>query len=296
MLFTLATEPFNSDDWLYEIKYDGYRIQAHIVDASIVLYSRNLKNFTADFPSICQALQSVQHNVILDGEIIALDESGNETWDLLRIKSKRNLIYMVFDILYLNGHSLMNLTFEQRRSLLNKTMVPTKTIKVTETFADGIGLFERVKTEQLEGVVAKRKDSTYTPGKRSSFWLKIPNIFHEEFIIGGWTEGKGRNFAALLIGYNRGKDFVYAGSIGTGFKEKDVLELKTKLLKLSIEKCPFKEVPITDGISHWVKPCLVVGAKYKAWTTAGKLRRPVVYTGLKLDMKLEDVHPSLPNQ
>ena len=296
MLFTLAKEPVNSDDWLYEIKYDGYRIQAHILDASIVLYSRNLKNFTADFPSICQALKSVQHDVILDGEIIALDDSGNETWDLLRTKSKGNLIYMVFDILYLNGHSLINLSFEQRRSLLNKAMMPTTTIKITETFTDGTGLFERVKKAHLEGIVAKRKDSTYTPGKRSSCWLKIPNIFHEEFIIGGWLEGKGRNFAALLIGYNRGKDFVYAGSLGTGFKEKEVLELKTKLSKLSVEKCPFMEVPLTDGIPHWVKPLLVVGAKYKSWTTAGKLRRPVVYTGLRPDMKLEDVHPSLPNQ
>src|SRR6185436_5628150 len=227
MLCTKITEPFNNPDWVYEVKWDGFRIVAHLKNGKVTLHSRSLLDYTKKYPPIASALQEINAEAIFDGEIIVLNSEGRPDFDALKdyqsSPAGKNLVYYVFDLLYLNGYNLINVSLTDRKELLKQLVPDNGIIKYSEHFEDGIALYKQTQEIGLEGIVAKNRNSIYQPGIRSKEWLKLPTAIHREFVIGGWTESdKQKYFRALLFGeYQNGK-LVWIGHAGGGFKHKDM--------------------------------------------------------------------------
>ena len=208
MLATKISQPFNDPGWLYEIKWDGYRIIAHLQKGRVTLHSRSLQNYTAWYSPIAEEIASWKHDIVVDGEIVVLNEQGKPDFDALQnYKSGDNITYYVFDLLWYNGYELLQLPLEDRKAILESVVPESALIKYSNHFDDGVALFEQVKKMELEGIVCKKRDSIYRPGIRTNEWLKIPTVRRQEFVIGGWTEsGSGRPFRSLLFGvYENGK-------------------------------------------------------------------------------------------
>ena len=294
MLATLTREPFDNADWLFEVKWDGYRIIAHIEKRKVTLRSRSLLNYTNNYPSIVQALTQLKHDAVFDGELVVLDKNGNPSFDQLQAYDphKDRIVYYVFDLLWLNGKSLYDTMLEKRKEKLFLLCeeLNSELIQYSAHFPNGKALFEQMKKMGMEGVVAKKKGSHYTPGKRSKEWLKIPTHIRQEFVIGGWTESdNARSFRSLLFGYYDKGKLYYQGHAGGGFREKEMPHLLSKLKKLETKKNPFvNEVDIDEKI-HWVKPVLVADMQYATKTRSGKIRKPTIFVGLRPDKKASEV-------
>jgi bifunctional non-homologous end joining protein LigD len=203
MLATLVREPFNNPEWLYEVKWDGYRIIAHINKASVRLDSRGGLDYTSKYPPVVDALKKMKGNIILDGEVVVLNEQGLPDFDALqKYRPGQHLVYYVFDLLSLNGKDLMHLPLTKRKEQLEKLLNGNETIRYSDHFDDGLELFNHMWEMGMEGVVAKLRTSIYTPGLRSKNWLKIPTEKRQEFIIGGWVDSdkSTRSFKTLLFG------------------------------------------------------------------------------------------------
>ena len=292
MLATLTKEPFNDPNWIFEVKWDGYRILAFSHKSEVTLRSRSLLNYTANYKIISKALAALRHDAIIDGEIVVLDEKGNPSFDRLQGYDPANdsIVYYVFDLLWLDGQSLLDSPKEERKQLLSNITAKLNSplIQFSVDFPDGVALFEQVKKLGMEGIVAKKKGSYYSAGKRSKEWLKIPTSIRQEFVIGGWTESdSARSFRSLLFGYYDKGRLYYQGHAGGGFKEKDMPSLMGRLKKLETKTKPFVNDVETDRKVHWVKPELVADVKYATKTKAGKIRKPAIFVGLR-----PDKHPS----
>lgn len=293
MLAKLADAPFDNPAFLFEIKWDGYRAIAEIKKGKVRLYSRNNQDFTKIYQSVVKAISAIHHDVILDGEVVALDKEGKSQFQLLQEYRKNHeipLVYYVFDLLYLDGYDLRQIPLTERKSLLKK-LLPTSTHLKYSDHVDthGIKAFTFAKKKNFEGIIAKKKDSTYV-SLRSSEWLKIKHIQMQEAVICGFTKPRGmrKEFGALILGLAENGEYRYIGHTGGGFDEKQLQSLITLLKPLVTTHSPFSVTPKTNMPATWVKPKIVAQVKFSEWTRDGVMRQPI-FLGLREDKKPEDV-------
>jgi bifunctional non-homologous end joining protein LigD len=292
MLSTLVKEPFNDESWLYEVKWDGYRIIAYVKNGNANLFTRNHKNYTHKYEVVSDALSQFPYDCVIDGEIVVMDENGKPSFDLLQnYKGKEQLLYYCFDLLFINQYDITKLKLTERKEQLKKIVTDSNSVlRYSEHFEDGVKLFEEIKKLGLEGIVAKRKDSVYLPGVRSKDWLKITTHIKDEFIIGGWTESdSSRMFKSLLFGYYEDGKLMYLGHAGGGYKEKEMESILNKLKKREINKTPFANEVDTDASVHWVKPELVANIKFATFTKSGKVRKPAIFLGFRDDKNSQEI-------
>jgi len=291
MLCTLLRKPFDDPDFLYEVKLDGYRIIAYIKKNEVTLSSRSGLNYTQRYPSVADELAKMDFDVILDGELVALNSEGRPDFDALQKNNGENpLVFYLFDILWYKGYNLMNLQLTERKEILFNVIPFNEVIKYSDDFEKGIELFDLIKNQEMEGIVAKRKTSLYQPGNRGKDWLKIPTEKRQEFVIGGWTESDNASpFASLVFGYYKDGKLIYQGQAGGGFKGKQKEKIKAILDKIEIPKSPFANEVDTDRKVHFVKPKLIANIKFATHTSSGKIRKPAIFLGLREDKKPEQV-------
>jgi bifunctional non-homologous end joining protein LigD len=298
MLATPVDQPFNNTDWLFELKLDGYRAVAEINGGKIWLYSRNGLLLGERYPLIVAELKKIKTLVILDGEIVLLNDKGKADFQKLQSYSENEqypLVYYVFDILSMGKNDLKEIPLLERKKLLKKLLKRSGTIRYCDHVEDnGIGLFKKIKAANLEGIIAKKKDSRYIPGIRTREWLKIKHQQSQEVIIVGFTEPKGsrKYFGSLLLAqYQKGK-LQYIGHAGTGFTDQSLKELMQKMKPLITGKSPFDRKIKANGPVTWLKPVLVGEAAYSELTKDGIMRHPV-YKGLRPDKKSKMIQSAL---
>ncbi|HVT01723.1 MAG TPA: DNA ligase D, partial [Patescibacteria group bacterium] len=294
MLATLVDKPFDNDNFLFEIKWDGYRALADKRKNKVNLYSRNNISFNKDYESIVESVKKLPFDAVLDGEIVIVDKIGRPNFQALqnyKNTKEGNLVYYVFDILYLNGYKTMDLPLTKRKELLAQIIPNLDNIKVsTHIENDGIKFFQASKKQNLEGIIAKKKDSTYQAGVRSDSWLKIKSHARQEAIICGFTKPQGsrKHFGALILGIYKNGELTYIGHTGGGFDEASLLLVYEKLKKIEISKSPFKEIPDTNAPATWVKPELICEVSFAGWTDNNHMRQPI-FEGLREDKSPKDV-------
>jgi bifunctional non-homologous end joining protein LigD len=300
-LATIVDAPPTGDRWVHEIKYDGYRIGCLIEKGRVRLLSRNGNDWTHVFPSIAEAAQKLPtRDGLIDGEVAMLMPDGRTSFAALQqaaagTTSHAPLVYIVFDLLRLDGEELGQLPLEQRKARL-RALVSSKAEAGRIRYAEhivghGETLFEHAARIGLEGIISKRRDLPYHPGRHDS-WRKSKVRQRNTFVIGGVTDPEGMRvgISALLVGYYDEKRLVFAGRVGTGFSQAFALELRERLDTLEQRACPF-DPPIVKGperLAHWVKPTLVCEAEFTEWTNDGRLRQPV-FVKIRKDVKAKDV-------
>jgi bifunctional non-homologous end joining protein LigD len=308
MLARTGTLPSDDRRWAYEIKWDGVRAIAYSRPGELTLESRNLKDITTQYPELARLNRALSsHSAILDGEIVALDGDGRPSFGALqhrmqvtskaqakRLAKSTPATYMIFDLLWLDGHSVMGLPYSERRELLSALELNGASWKTPEHIVGGGADVLAASVEQrLEGIVAKRLDSTYQPGGRPGTWVKIKNVHRQEFVVGGWMPGKGSRAAglgALLVGvYDEHGQLRYAGRVGTGFTQQELDRLARLLDPLERASSPFApgESPLPRG-AVFCEPQLVAEVEFREWTDSGSLRHPS-YKGLREDKAAEEV-------
>ena len=289
MLATLVPEPFHYPGWVYEEKYDGYRILAYKEGSRVTLYSRNAKDRTETFSEIARAIGTLSdRTLLLDGEAVAFDRKLVSRFQLLQ-QGEAPSLYAVFDCLYRRGRDLRNEPLPVRRDALVEAIGDTDHLFPSRRLeSDGRKAYRTAKRKGWEGVVGKDSSAPYVEG-RSTKWLKVKIKQEEEFVIGGYTApaGSRSHFGSLLLGAYRGRDLLYVGRVGTGFTNKTLSALHRKLQPLVQAKSPFVDPPrIKDAT--WVAPKLVAQVAFQEWTDDQKLRQPVFY-GLRDDKKPSEV-------
>jgi bifunctional non-homologous end joining protein LigD len=309
MLATPTAKAFDDPDWLFEIKWDGYRAVAFIAEGRARLVSRNQNDLTAQFPELGSLPQFVKaERAILDGEIVALDDEGRSSFSLMQQRTgfhpgKRRLqrresvpvIYYAFDLLYLDGLDLRRIALEERKRLLQERIKASPVIQFSDHYAEkGLAFFEAAKQRGLEGIVAKKRSSAYEE-KRSRNWLKIKITQRQECVIGGYTdpEGSREYFGALVLGlYDKLGRLIHVGQVGTGFDQKTLKEIFARMQPLKTKQNPFHgEIGGLRKV-QFVRPELVAEIKFGEWTHESaeggmKLRAPV-FMGLRSDKSAEE--------
>ena len=306
----LVDDPPAHGDWLYELKFDGIRAIAVKDNTKNSLISRNGNKLDARFPEIAEAVKNLPvRDCVIDGEVVALDEEGRSSFQLLQALEmegrKAPLRFYVFDLLELDGKSLLGLPLEQRKQVL---------AKVCETLSDPIrysgeisgdvkSLLTEVQRRGLEGLIGKQRNSIYEPGRRSGAWIKLKCVNEQEFVIGGYTPpaGSRKHFGAILVGYYDGGKLKFAGKVGSGFTSKSLSILYKKFREEERKDCPFVDLPSKQGGAwvqgitpsmmkkmHWVNPTFVAEIKFAEWTRDGKLRQPV-FLGLREDKNPREI-------
>jgi len=299
MLCTLTKEPVFNDQYLYELKWDGYRIISYINGTKVRMDSRNGLDYTKRYPPLSNALKELSGKMVLDGEVVVFNEKGLPDFDALQKYNghKTPIHYCVFDILWKDGYNLMKLPIVERKEILREVLNGNEILKFSESFDDGEALYKEVLRMGLEGIVAKKKDSPYVENERADNWLKTPTHKRQEFVIGGWAESdKARSFKSLLFGaYNKGK-FEWIGRSGGGYKEKEMPGILKKLKALEVEKSPFvnKVLDTQGAVVHYVKPQLVANFEFATWTSTGRIRKPATFLGFRNDKKAKDVVREVP--
>jgi bifunctional non-homologous end joining protein LigD len=280
MLASASKTPFDDKDWIYEIKWDGYRAITEIKDGEIRFYSRNGIDFSSRFPSIVQALKKIKHNAILDGEVVLLNEKNLPDFQKLQLYENHlnyPLLYYVFDILELKGKDTRSLSLLDRKTLVKELLKKNKTVRYCDHIDEhGIAFLEKAKEQGLEGIIAKRKDSLYTDGIRSKEWLKLKNVQSTEVLIAGYTAPRGgrTHFGSLILANKKGKKFVYRGHVGTGFSNEILKSLKQKMKPLETDDSPFDEKVSVNEKVTWLQPELVADIAYTEVTRDGIFRHP----------------------
>ena len=289
MLATLVPEPFHRPGWVYEEKYDGYRILAYKEGANVTLYSRNAKDRTESFAQVARAIATLpDRTLLLDGEAVAFDSKLVSRFQLLQ-QGDVPYVYAVFDCLYRNGRDLRNEPLTARREAMEEAIGDTVHLFPSRRLeSNGLKAYETATRKGWEGVVGKEAESPYVEG-RSTKWLKVKIKQEEEFVIGGYTAPAGSRsyFGSLLLGAYRGRDLHYVGRVGTGFTNKILSALHRKFQPLVQKKSPFV-VPPRIKDSAWLAPKLVAQVGFQEWTDDQKLRQPVFY-GLRDDKKPTEV-------
>lgn len=303
MLSTLIEHPFSDPEWLFEMKWDGFRALAYVGD-QITLYSRNHNVFNAMFPLIVEDLQKMDIPAILDGEIVVLDEQGRPHFQWLQNYQNNphggKLIYYVFDLLYLNGKDLRHLPLIKRKDMLQKLLhlFPFDHVHFSEhVVGEGEAFFKQIQKHQLEGMIAKRGSSQYH-SLRSKQWLKIKAQQRQEVLIGGFTQPTGgrKKFGALLLGvYNKKKAFVYVGHVGTGFNAQTLAAIYAHMQPLIQKQCPFSNIPKSKTKATWITPKLICEVTFSEWTQEGTMRHPA-FQGLRNDKQPDEVVKEEPEE
>jgi bifunctional non-homologous end joining protein LigD len=306
MLATLAPGLPSGDDWLFEVKWDGYRALAYVHGGEVALVSRNGNDLTQRFESVAKEVAKAVKtpDCVLDGEVCALDERGRSSFSAMQQgKAGTPIVYYVFDLLEVEGEPILDEPLTARHERLEKLLDRrNRTVLLSEAFDDGEALYEAAKEQGLEGVVAKRSESRYQPGKRNRDWLKVKTHGRQEFVIAGYTKGSGRrakSFGSLILGAYRDGELVYVGNVGTGFGEKEIQRLLEKLRPLERPDPPFRAVPkmprVRKGDVVWVEPRLVCEVEFAEWTHDGRLRQPS-YQGLREDKSPKEVRVETPEE
>jgi bifunctional non-homologous end joining protein LigD len=298
MLATLTDKPFDDAAWIFETKWDGFRAIAVAAPGHASLYSRNGLDISRKYPTICGALAVIQHEAVLDGELVALDAQGRSRFQLLQNaeREKTRLLYCVFDLLYLDGKDLRAEPLLARKQKLEAILPKSPLLLYSaHVVGDGVKAFAKAKRAQEEGVMAKRADSLYLSGIRTRDWLKVKAHQEQEVVIVGFTAPRRsrKYFGALVLAVREGKAWRYAGRAGTGFDADSLRMVHEKLVPLITDRKPIAEKVPDLGKTTWVKPKLVAEVKFTEWTSAGEMRHPV-YLGLRTDKKATDVVRELP--
>ena len=294
MLAKEAEQPFNDKNWLYEIKWDGYRAIAELQNKDVKLYSRNGITFENSYPIIVQELKKIKDNVVLDGEIVVLNDEGHPDFQLLQhyeSNTHRPINYCVFDLLSVNGYNTCELPLIKRKELLKDVIKKNEVIKYSDHIQEkGIAFFNASTHNNLEGIMAKKADSQYYIGKRTNEWLKIKNHKTQEAIITGYTDpgGSRKYFGALVLGIKDGDKLKYIGHTGSGFNQQSLKEMWDLLQPLKQTKSPFDEKVKTNMPVTWVKPKLVCEIKFTEVTRDGMLRHPI-FLHLRNDKPVKEV-------
>jgi bifunctional non-homologous end joining protein LigD len=306
MLATLVAAPFDGPDWLFEVKWDGFRVEAVVDAGEVRIWTRGEQDaggYFGDFlapPSWIAAADAV-----VDGEVIALDDRGEPDFALLqaRIKGRAlpgagSFVYEVFDLLHLDGRPLLDEPLETRRRLLAERLRPDGRVRLSEHIeADGLAFFEAAKARGLEGIMAKDRTSRYLPGGRTMAWQKIKIRPEQELVVGGWTPGAGKaeGLGALLVGVYDDGALRYAGKVGAGLLGARRAELLEALAALATDASPFQPPPPRPvaRIATWARPELVIRAEFAGWTGDGMVRQ-AAYKGLDLGKDPHAVRRELP--
>ncbi len=305
MLATLVNKPFDDPDWIFEVKWDGYRAIAIMNAKSVALQSRNDKSFNEKFYPIYEALVKCNLHAVLDGEIVVINKTGNSDFGALqnwRSEADGELFYYIFDILWLDGYDLKSLSLMERRKILKRLKLPSINLRISEGFEEsGIRLFESVKELGLEGIIAKNKWSTYHENDRTREWLKIKSHQRQEVVIGGYTinDGSSKLFSSLLVGVYKNGNLIYTGKIGTGFNQETQGELLRRFKPLIIKSAPFQSIPDINKPSRfrpdppnakaiWLKPKLVCEVSFAEMTSDGVMRHPS-FEGMRSDKNPDSV-------
>jgi len=296
MLATLVGGPFDGPDWLFEVKWDGFRVEAVVDGGGVRLWTRGEKDAAQSYfgpfldpPTWIEARQAV-----VDGEVIALDERGEPDFALLQARIKGRgaaaeptpFVYDVFDLLHLDGRSLLDEPLDERRRLLAGVLRPDPRVRLSEHIvADGIAFFEAARARRLEGIMAKDRHSPYVPGARSMAWQKIKIRPEQELVVGGWVKGSGKavDLGALLVGVYEAGALRYAGKIGAGFTNATRAELLAAVAPLAAPESPFV-APVPRAAARnalWLRPELVIRAEFAGWTGDGLVRQ-ASYKGFDL--------------
>jgi len=304
MLATLVDEPFSDKDWVYEIKWDGYRALAFIDDGKVRLVSRNGNDMTAQFPEMARLADHIRaRRAVVDGELVAFDEDGRPSFSVMQQRTgiggmgrkvsggdtSIGVQYYAFDLIYLDGYDLRRVDLINRKELLSQIISPSELIRYSEHFDDGLALYSAAKERGLEGIVAKRRRGCYTE-KRTREWLKMKVTLTAECVIGGYTDPRGsrEHFGSLILGlYDEKNRLIHVGHAGSGFSDRTHAEMWNRLKELETTKSPFHGKVEATRRPHWVRPEMVAQIKFTEWTHEGqsgtvKLRAPV-FLGLRLD-------------
>jgi bifunctional non-homologous end joining protein LigD len=309
MLATLVAAPFDADDWTFEIKWDGFRVEAVVARGRVRIWTRGQQDAAGYFgPFLDPADWIMADEAIVDGEVIALDDRGEPDFALLqaRIKGKERVgettpfVYQVFDLMWLDGRSLLGEPLEVRRKQLKDVLRPDPRVRLSEDIAgEGLAFFRAAQGRGLEGVMAKDRRSTYEPGKRSMAWQKIKIRPEQELVVGGWTKGTGKavDLGALLVGVYEDGRLQYAGKVGAGYNDATRAELLGAIAPLAIEDQPFAEPPPRAVAKNalWLKPELVIRAEFAGWTGDGLVRQ-AAYKGFDLGKDPRKVRRELPRR
>ena len=294
MLATLVKEPFDHPDWIFEVKWDGYRAIAEIRDGEVSLYSRNGISFNRKFSPILESLRKFGFEAVLDGEIVAVDDRGNPDFQTLQDyqkSGKGRLVYYVFDLIHFAGHDLTGLPLIRRKEILKKILPAARNIKFSDhVVKEGVLFFRVAKERGLEGIMAKHAQSAYRIDRRSRQWLKVKTQLVQEGVIAGFTQPRGsrKHFGALVLGVFNGDELVYIGHTGGGFGAGMLREVREKLDPLIRKRRPFKAEPKTNTSVTWVKPELVCEVAFHGWTDEGLMRQPA-FLRLREDKTARDV-------
>ncbi|HJV28183.1 MAG TPA: non-homologous end-joining DNA ligase [Aromatoleum sp.] len=294
MLAETGEAPFSNPDWLWEPKLDGYRVLAFVsgegAEMRVKLLSRRGLDLTATFPRLAAELHGQAADMILDGELVAFDAAGRPSFNALQnrvqLKTERDIaaadrttpvVFCCFDLLHFAGVDLRGAPYRDRRRYLSQCLLPSPLLQLVHVAEDGEALQSAALASGFEGVIGKRKDSRYEAGRRSRSWLKIKATQSGEFVVGGYTRGKGSRapLGSLLIGYWDGKALRYASHVGSGFDATTLEQVRARLESLRTDVCPFAEKPELNGPTTWVGPEMVVEVQFQEWTEDGSLRVPI---------------------
>jgi DNA ligase D-like protein (predicted ligase) len=287
-------------EWLYEVKWDGYRALLIKNGEEVQIRSRNNKDLTAMYPTIAAAARRQKiKRIVLDGEIVALGEDGRPSFQSLQHGSahpKHEIVFYVFDLLYADGRDFTGESLEVRRARLPALVNPDRVLRLSQDLPGSVAdIVNALRAAGIEGVIAKRRDSTYQPGERSRDWVKLKLERQQEFVIGGYRPDGANGLDALLVGYYEGNALRFAGKVRAGLVRHIRQEVLGKLKPLQVPDCPFSNLPDKDvgrwggGITadqmremHWTKPRLVAQIKFAEWTAEHRLRH-AAFLGLRLD-------------
>ncbi len=299
MLATPVTKPFDHPDWIFEVKWDGYRAIAEIRDGSVSLYSRKGISFDKKYSPIAESLRKFGFDAVLDGEIVVVDGQGRPDFQGLQHyqdSGSGHLLYYVFDLLYFRGHDLTDLPLLRRKELLKKILPSSPKIRFSDhVLKEGVLFYAVAKEKGLEGIVAKHSQSAYETGKGNRQWLKIKARLTQEGVIAGFTEpgGSRKYFGALVLGVFEEAELIYIGHLGGGFTANNLKDIRQRLDPLIQEECPFTVKPETNTPVTWVKPELVCEVALSGWTGDGVMRQPV-FLRLREDKTAREVMREIP--
>ena len=293
MLATLIDAPFDDPDWLFETKWDGFRVIAKVARGTAALYSRNGGNVTRRYPAIAAALAKSRHRAVFDGELVALDKQGRSRFQLLQnaLKEKVRLRYYVFDLLSLNGEDTRSLPLLERKRLLRPVLPKSAVIRYSKYVRRyGKRAFRAAARRGLEGIMGKLAGSPYRSGQRTRDWVKIKSGRRQEVVIVGFTRPRGsrKHFGALVLALRKHGAWHYAGHTGTGFNAAMLKSLHARLKSLIRPRKPFRQRIPNEPATTWVRPRLVCEVKFTEWTKDGQMRHPA-FVGIRGDKPVKNV-------